>query len=320
MMSNRERRNGMAMLMSDETIQLAKEWRIKSAIIYRDGELLEDWHDGGSDSLGPLYSITKSVLSALIGIALDRGEIGSIDQPIGDYLDVSELDEQLRRSITIKHLLTMTPGFEWPDFDKPYKEMRASADPVAYTLAKPVIHEPGHAYTYNSGGSHLLSAILTAATGKSAVHYAKERLFQPLGFEAARWSEKNGISEGGTGLSLYGHDLAKIGMMYVQGGRWNGAEIVSPSWIEQSTALHHRGLLHYEPPIYGGYGYHWWISPEPFNGCADCYFAFGHGGQHLMNIPSLGLTIVIRKKITKRNDAKWARELIFQHLVPMALK
>lgn len=310
----------MAALMNKVIEQLATEWRIKSVIVYRNGELLEDWHGGGADTMGPLYSCTKSVLSALIGIAQERGDIRSIDQPIGDYIDVSMLDMSLRDRITIKHLLTMTPGFEWPDFDKPYKELRASHDPVAYTLAKPIIHEPGHAYTYNSGGSHLLSAILTAATGKSALLYAKERLFQPLGFKAARWSEKNGISEGGTGLSLFGHDLAKIGLLFLQQGRWEGTELISPSWIEESSALHHRGLLQYEPPIYGGYGYHWWVSPEQHNSCADCYFAFGHGGQYLMNIPTLGLTIVIRKKITKRNDAKWSRELIFQHLVPMAMR
>ncbi|MCR2805546.1 serine hydrolase domain-containing protein [Paenibacillus soyae] len=307
----------MKQLKEHSIEEAARERRIKSYVVYRDGRLLEEWHESGRDAIGPLYSCTKSVLSTLIGIALHRGEIESLRQPISVYLGDVEIGDENGHPITIEHLLTMTPGFDWPDFDKPYKTFRASQDPVAFTLARPVIHTPGHAFTYNSGGSHLLSAILTKATGQSALQYAERTLFGPLGFRAAKWTERGGISEGGTGLSLYGHDLAKIGLLYLRRGRWDDRQLLPGQWVEEAASMRHRALLHYEPPIYGGYGYHWWVSPQEHNGCADCYFAFGHGGQYLMNIPSLDLTVVVRKKITKRNEAIHARSFIFEHLVPL---
>lgn len=307
----------MKQLKEHSIVEAARERRIKSYLVYRDGELLGEWHESGKDAVGPLYSCTKSVLSTLIGIALNLGDIGSLQQPISDYLIGAARRNETIQAITIEHLLTMTPGFDWPDFDKPYKTFRASQDPIAFTLERSVIHTPGHAFTYNSGGSHLLSAILTKATGMSALRYAERHLFGPLDFRAAKWAERGGVSEGGTGLSLYGHDLAKIGMLHLRRGRWDDMQLLPEQWVEEAASLRHRALLHYEPPIYGGYGYHWWVSPEEHNDCADCYFAFGHGGQYLMNIPSLSLTIVVRKKITKRNEAIHARSFIFEQLVPL---
>ncbi|MBH5316453.1 serine hydrolase [Paenibacillus sp. GSMTC-2017] len=281
--------------------------------------MVDEWYRHGEDEVGPLYSCTKSVLSALIGIAIDQGELQSLDQKMSDILGCSEIVGAEGDTITIKHLLTMTPGFDWPDFDKPYKALRASQDPITFALKQPIIHDPGQAYTYNSGGSHLLSAILTKATGMSALQYGKKHLFEPLQFRAAKWSERNGISEGGTGLSLCGQDLAKFGALFIQEGVWEGQRIISGDWIKDSTRLHHRGLMNYEPPIYGGYGYHWWCSPFEHNEMADCYFAFGHGGQYLLMIPEFDLSIVIRKQITKRNDAIYSRKFIFEHLVPALL-
>ncbi|GKU78798.1 serine hydrolase [Paenibacillus sp. L3-i20] len=306
----------MGHVLSDSIITLLNEWKIKTVIVKKKSELLDEWYQSGEDEAGPLYSCTKSVLSALIGIAIDRGELTSLDQKMAHILNCRSIVGDVGENITIKDLLTMTPGFDWPDFDKPYKELRASQDPITFALQQPIIHEPGQSFTYNSGGSHLLSAILTKVTGMSALEYGKRHLFEPMQFQFARWSERNGISEGGTGLSLYGQDLAKIGSLYIQDGVWEGKQLLSRDWTRESTRLHHRGLLNYEPPIYGGYGYHWWCSPAEHNDYADCYFAFGHGGQYLLMIPSLEIVIVIRKQITKRNDAIYARKLIFEHLVP----
>ncbi|WP_051250855.1 serine hydrolase domain-containing protein [Paenibacillus harenae] len=292
------------------------DWKMKSVLVHKEGRLVAEWHERGKDTIGPLYSCTKSILSALIGIALERGDLSGINQPITDFLEhPPELGEALSR-INIAHLLTMTPGFDWPDFDKPYKPFRASDDPVRFVFERPLISEPGTAFAYNSGGSHLLSAILTKAAGKSALQYAKENLFGPLQFRAARWTERSGVNEGGTGLYLYASDLAKIGLLYAQQGSYGARQLISPDWVAQSTKLHHRGLLQYEPPIYGGYGYHWWHSPKEHNGHADCYFAFGHGGQYLLVSPEHELVIVIRKQVTKRNDAMLSRRLIFEHIIP----
>jgi CubicO group peptidase (beta-lactamase class C family) len=299
--------------------QLLSEWKMKTVIVLKGQQLLGEWYESGKDSIGPLYSCTKSILSALIGIAIDKGYLTSMDEPITDYLEhPPEISEALSQ-ITIKHLLTMTPGFDWPDFDKPYKAFKAAQDPIQFVFEQPLISEPGTAFAYNSGGSHLLSAILTNAVGMPALSFAKDYLFGPLGFHSARWMERRGINEGGTGLYLYGKDLARIGSLFAQNGRFDNKQLLSSAWVEDSTKLHHRGLLQYEPPIYGGYGFHWWHSPESHNGNCDCYFAFGHGGQYLLVAPAHELVIVIRKQVTKRNDAIWSRKLLFEHLIPACI-
>jgi CubicO group peptidase (beta-lactamase class C family) len=295
------------------------EWKMDSVIVLKGEQLLGEWYASGSDAIGPLYSCTKSILSVLIGIAIDKGILTNVDQPITDYLEHPKEIAEALSQITIKHLLTMTPGFEWPDFDKPYKAFKAASEPLAFVFNQPLISVPGTAFAYNSGGSHLLSAILTEAAGMSALSFAKEYLFEPLGFHSSRWMERAGINEGGTGLSLSGRDLAKIGSLYAQKGRYENKQLISSAWVEESTALHHKGLLQYEPPIYGGYAYHWWYSPSDHNGQCDCYFAFGHGGQYLLIVPEYELAIVIRKKITKRNEAMYARRLIFEHIIPDVL-
>lgn len=292
-----------------------EQWRMTSVMILRDDALAWEWHAKGEDSAGALLSCTKSLLSALIGIAIAEGHIQSVDQPIADFFETFA-----DSSIHIKHLLAMTSGWDWPDFDKPYKAMKKSADPIRFVLERPLISEPGTAYLYNSGGSHLLSAILTAATGQSALDFASDRLFRPMGFRQAKWTSHKGISEGGTGLQLYGRDLAKLGLLYLREGDWFGRQLIPSEWVQESTKKHHRGLLHYEPPIYGTYGYHWWQSPAEHNGAFDCYFAFGHGGQYLLVAPEERLVVVVRKALAGRNEAVKSRNLIFEHIAGAAKK
>ncbi|MBW7461570.1 serine hydrolase, partial [Paenibacillus sepulcri] len=177
------------------------------------------WHDKGEDRVGAVYSLTKSILSALIGIAIGEGCIQGVKQPIADYFaEVASAEDPRKRGILIEHLLTMTPGFHWPDFDKPYWKMRRTPDWVSFILDQPMAHTPGEAFTYNSGGSHLLSAILRKATGEPVYDYAKRHLFDKLGFIRPRWNSSSGIHEGGTGLHISAQDMAKFGQLYLQGG------------------------------------------------------------------------------------------------------
>ncbi|GLX70750.1 serine hydrolase domain-containing protein [Paenibacillus glycanilyticus] len=290
-------------------------WKMNSVLILRNETIAWEWHANGEDAVLPLLSCTKSLLSALIGIAIEEGHIQGVDQPVADFFDQVP-DSPVR----IKHLLTMTSGWDWPDFDKPYKAMKKAEDPIGFVTERPLISEPGTAYLYNSGGSHLLSAILTAATGQSALEYATSRLFLPMGFRQAKWTSHKGINEGGTGLQLYGRDLAKLGLLYLRGGDWFGKQLIPSAWVDESTRRHHRGLLHYEPPIYGAYGYHWWQSPAEHNGAFDCYFAFGHGGQYLLVAPDERLVVVVRKALAGRNEAVKSRNLIFEHIAGAAKK
>lgn len=294
------------------------EWKIKDIVVMEQGRLLWEWHDKAADRVGAIYSCTKSILSALIGIAIAQGHIGSLEQPISDYFEsIRRSTDERKRAITLKHLLTMTPGLEWPDFDKPYWSMKRKEDWIAFILDQPMAHEPGEAFTYNSGGSHLLSAILTQATGLSAFDYAQRELFGRLEFRRPRWNSSGGISEGGAGLHLSSVDMAKFGQLYLQRGRWNGEQLLPEGWVEQSTAVHHKGLLHYEPPIFGEYGYHWWLSAEEHNGAADLFFAKGYGGQYIFVIPPLDLVAVIRKEPEGKSNAIYSKKLLFEHLLAL---
>ncbi|CAH1208774.1 hypothetical protein PAECIP111893_02894 [Paenibacillus plantiphilus] len=292
------------------------EWKIKDVVIVHHGELLWDWHDKAADRVGAVYSCTKSILSALIGIALAKGHIKSLEQYISDYFEtIRHSTDKRKQAIKLKHLLTMTPGIHWPDFDKPYWSMKRNDDWISYILAQPMAHEPGEAFTYNSGGSHLLSAILTQATGMSAYEYAQRELFGKLDVRKPRWNSSAGISEGGAGLHLSSLDMAKFGQLYLQRGRWMGEQVLPESWVEQSTTVHHKGLLHYEPPIFGEYGYHWWLSAEEHNGAADLFFAKGYGGQYIFVIPPLDLVVVIRKEPEGKSGAIFSKKLLFEHLL-----
>ncbi|WP_274650758.1 serine hydrolase domain-containing protein [Paenibacillus humicola] len=298
-----------------------KAWKIKDIVVLRGDELAIEWHESGLDKVAAVYSCTKSVLSALIGIAIEQGRIGGIRQPAGDFFGELKEDGDVRkREITIEHLLTMTPGFDWPDFDKPYWKMKRTPDWLRFVLERPMAHQPGTAFTYNSGGSHLLSAIITRATGMTAAEYAERELFGKLGFRAVRWNGQGGVSEGGTGMHMTSLDMARFGLLYLRGGRWNGEQIVPAGWVRESVAVRSKGLQHYDPPIFGGYGYHWWISPQEVNGCADCYFAKGYGGQYIFVLPALDLVAAVRKEPTGRNEAMLSKRMLFERIVPFLRK
>ncbi|SDX52175.1 serine hydrolase [Paenibacillus sp. CF384] len=302
---------------TDELRNHLETWKINDVVILRGGSLLWEWHDKNADRVSAIYSCTKSILSALIGIAIGHGHINSIDDPIADYFSsLAATNDQRKRSIRIKHLLSMTSGLEWPDFDKPYWTMKRADDWISFILSQPMAHEPGEAFAYNSGGSHLLSAILTQATGTSAYAYAEEHLFHKLGFRKPRWNSHDGIYEGGAGLHMTSRDMANFGQLYLQGGLWEGEQVIPRSWVETSTSVHHKGLAHYEPPIFGEYGYHWWISTEAHNGVVDYCFAKGYGGQYIFIVPSYDLVAAIRKEPEGKSSAMAAKELLFQHILP----
>ncbi|SDT49102.1 CubicO group peptidase, beta-lactamase class C family [Paenibacillaceae bacterium GAS479] len=300
-----------------------EKWKIKGVHAEQAGQELLHWNSSGEDRPAAILSCTKSVLSALIGIAIDQGIIGSVHDSIVPYLDGDDQelvhalrDDPRKRSITLEHLLTMTSGLDWPDFDKPYWELKEAKNPTAFVLGRPLAHELGDVFTYNSGGSQLLAIALERAAGESLSRFARRHLFRPLGIGPVRWNRLQGGQEGGAGLSVGMRDLAKLGRLYVQEGSWEGKQIVSADWVRQSVQPHHKGLLHYEPAVYGCYGYHWWVSPADKQPGPDFYFAFGYGGQYLFAVPSLDLTVVVRKSLDGRNKAILSRRVMEEFILP----
>jgi CubicO group peptidase (beta-lactamase class C family) len=237
-----------------------------------------------------LASVTKSVMTTLIAIAADQGRV-DLDQPMLDFFadrTVANLDERKRR-ITVRHLTGMVSGLACAgEHDEPtLHQMNASPDWVQFTLDLPMAAEPGTTFSYCSPGMHLLSAILQEATGATAFDFAKENLFGPLGITEAAWpADAQGVSHGWGDLRLFPRDAAKIGYLWINGGRWEGRQIVSEDWVEASSSFK------IETGDYWGedYGYGWWILSDDDD--VPGYAAAGRGGQRISVFPTLDIVAV----------------------------
>jgi hypothetical protein len=246
-----------------------------------------------------LQSVTKSVTATLIGIAIERGEIPGVDTPVFELLsdyDLSGLDPRVRDA-TLEDLLTMRLGIEWHENDRPLDDtnttlqLEKSDDWVAFTLAQPADSDPGGKWNYNSGGSHLMSAIILQATGQTTAEYAEDHLFGPLGIQDYHWKrDPQGLPDTEGGLYLAAEDLARIGVLYLQDGVWDGERLLPEGWVAAATARHVDDVAPNNPNWNWGYGYQWWRLDASG---LDVWAGLGFGGQNLIVIPDRGLVGVI---------------------------
>jgi len=281
------------LLIADEFIQnrLPDAY---SLLVVRNGYLVfEKYYSWGSpDKFALVHSVTKSVTSALIGIALDKGYLRSVDQKLFDFFPehiTDDLDPR-KKEISIKHLLTMSTGFKWNDWGPEMRFWCTSPNWAKFTVALPQEKNPGDAFNYNSATSHLLSIIVSKSTKTSTLDFAKQNLFEPLGIQSAYWhQDPQGYYIGGFGLGLSARDLAKIGFLYLNNGYWNGQPIVSEDWVRESTDQQIQANRH---PVYGsfGYGYQWWV--KEVDGCSS-FRAWGRRGQFIVVVPELDLVIAV---------------------------
>jgi CubicO group peptidase (beta-lactamase class C family) len=251
-------------------------------------------------SLHTLQSVSKSVTSALIGIAIARGEIPGVEVAIVPYFTPFKLPETdaRREAITLHHLLTMTAGIRWDESTIPYTDpanscalMEASEDWVQFVLDQPMADEPGAVWVYNSGVTELLSFVLKMATGHEAHDYAAEHLFGPLGIDSHFWKRTpTGLADTEGGLYLAPRDLAKIGYLYLKDGVWEGRRILPEGWVKTSTTPSVNPRLSRAPGR--RYGYQWWLLPRAEAASQYAYAALGYGGQYLMVVPELELIAV----------------------------
>jgi CubicO group peptidase (beta-lactamase class C family) len=264
-------------------------YKVDSMLIVRNGYLVKENYANSYDAntRHQIFSVTKSIISALVGIAIEEGKIKGIDQPIADYYPELMNDTQLaKKSITIKHLLTMTSGLNWPELAIPYTssenplvQMYESPNQVKFILERDMSSEPGELYNYSSADSHLLSAIVQSAVGMTTEQYAREKLFKPIGISDIEWpSDEQGISLGGAGLFLLPVDMARFGYLYLRNGVWEDQQIIPSSWVQQSTTLQASGMFKY--------GYLWRIGDE------GDYYAMGYRGQFILVSPKLDLVVV----------------------------
>jgi len=252
-----------------------------------------------ADTLHNVKSVSKSVASLTVGIALDRGLIGSVDEPIFNFFpELADLRTPEKDRLLLRHALTMTTGLAWveatPDTgDENNDEARThrAADPCRYVLGLPTTAPAGQEFFYNTGALTLVSAIVRKATGRPLDELARAALFEPLGISGTEWSRVKGDTDAGGGLRLRPRDMAKIGQLVLAGGRWNGRQIVSKEWIETSTTPKIKAVA---DGFDGRYGYLWWLARYRINGRdVDCVAAQGRGGQYIRIVPDLDLVVVV---------------------------
>ena len=248
------------------------------------------WHPyyHGTD-LHTMQSISKTVTSAIIGVAITRGDFkAGLHTPVLSYFDVGKVKnvDDRKRRMTLQDVLTMTAGLEWIE-DVPYDDprsdsslMEATDDWVQYVIDKPMAEEPGAVFNYSSGATELLAYIFHKETGQDIDAYGEEYLFEPLGIKHYWKRTYNGVVDTEGGLYLSGADLAKIGYLYLNDGVWDGKRHISEAWIRQSLT----------PAIDTGwqglkYGFKWWLQPSK-DGKEYIWHGIGFGGQRLMVFPS----------------------------------
>ena len=263
--------------------------RLHSMLISRNGELLfENYYNGtGPERQANIKSASKSVISALVGIAIDQGLIEGVDQPLGDFFpDLLQGDENAaKRAITIEDLLTMRSGLETTS-NRNYGAWVASSNWVRHALNKPLVENPGGRMIYSTGSTHLLSAILTKVSGVTTWRFAQDWFAEPQGLNLARWlRDPQGIYFGGNDMTMTPRQLLAFGELYLNGGRAGDTQVIPESWVRSSfvgrtASPRERGRF---------YGYGWWIRPMDRHAV---FYAWGYGGQFVFVVPTLDLVVV----------------------------
>lgn len=313
--------------------------RVNSLLIVKNDQLIFEhyYNNYTKDSYHYIASITKSIISALVGVAIDKGFIKSVDQRVLEFFPEfgKKNSKDLLEELTIENLLTMKTGFLWKESIKGgsapmFKRLKRQKNWIEFILNLPIVRNKMNTFQYNSGVTHLLSAIIAKATHLETQQFANEFLFKAIGIEEFPESNKNsyrseeiinndtiyiwlkdpqGINIGGWGITIKARDLAKFGMVYLNLGRWRDNQIISGNWIRDSikNSIEDSNL---KDGI--GYGYQWWISE------IDPYFVFnarGAGGQVISCIPELKLVVVIT---ADANLLRWKDPfyLIAKYIIP----
>jgi CubicO group peptidase (beta-lactamase class C family) len=294
---------------------------IESLVIVRRGILVLDeyFYGRAPQMLKFLQSATKSVTSLLVGIAIDRGDLRSVDVPVhsffGDYGGRRWVDK--RYDITLRQALAMTAGLEWnetlpyTDLHNDNLQMNRSGDWIGYVLDRPSRPKTPGWFEYMSGLSILLGGVLHRATGQRVDAFAREHLFEPLGIDRFEWTcRPDGTCHTGAGLSLRPRDLAKLGQVVLNGGAWGGRRLVSDAWIRESTAVHSS-----TDAI--TYGYQWWLSRGlPLGEGEPLIMARGLGDQFLLIMPRHELVVVSTAKVSENTAALLL--MLREHILPAA--
>lgn len=301
------------------------ENKLHSILLVRNNQLLIEEYFNGHSANKPhdLRSTTKSISSILLGIAIDKGFIDNIHDPISKYLKnpipTKNIDKR-KDEITLQHLVTMSTGLECNDWDKrsagQEDKVYKKKDWIQYTLNLPMVNEPGDVSNYCSMGEVLLKEIISRASGMPINQFADEYLFKPLGMENISWGHTSGknVISAGKRLNMTSRDMAKIGQLILNGGIWNGKQIVSEKWIEEATTP--------KTQITGvDYGYFWRNIPFKVNEKVFVSkMATGNGGQYIMVFPELDIVAIFTGGAYNSQEDKLPFAIMNKVFLPIFIK
>jgi CubicO group peptidase (beta-lactamase class C family) len=288
--------HGMSSTILDEMMQFIEDSNapIRGLVVTRNGYIVKEqyWNYYTENTTHHIFSCTKSFTGTLIGIAINEGFIDNVSQKVVDFfpeMTIENMDSR-KGNMTLEHVLTMTTGLDWNEWntsyshaDNMYNQMFSSDSPIQFFLNLRSVYDPGTHWVYTTGASHLLSAIVQATTGMSTRTFADEYLFDPLNMTIGGWNvDPQGVNNGGTQLYVTARTMAKLGLLYLNNGTWNGQEILSKDYVTQAITSHaniEAGL---------DYGYQWWLDTAD-----DTFSARGSEGQYIYVIPAYNIVIAI---------------------------
>jgi CubicO group peptidase (beta-lactamase class C family) len=281
--------------------------RLRSLVVSRRGEVVLERYFNGARATQPanIKSASKSIISALVGIAIARGHIKGLDQPISDFFpELAKDKDPVKRTITIEDLVTMRSGLESTS-GRNYGAWVQSPNWVRYVLSRPVTDEPGTRVQYSTGSSHLLSAILTRTTKVSTWQFAQEHLAKPLGFTLARWpADPQGVFFGGNEMLMTPRQMLAFGELYARGGRVADRQVVPKQWVDWSFIPRGRSRWGSDREYGGG----WWIRELAGR---PTYYAWGYGGQFIFVVPSADMVIVTTSRSDVSRDRRDHNDAIY---------
>lgn len=339
--------NTQAMVAAMTQIGRGTYNELHSLLIVKDGRLvleeygsgrMYDYDYGRPDHLGPIinfdrdrlhivHSVSKSYMSTLIGIAIQEGYIPSEDASLLSFFpEHADAAQSGKDDILLKHVMSMSSGLQWNEWDVGAMDFENSdnfrfqfaLDPPGYFFGKPLLHEPGTSFYYNTAGFQMMGEVLRRATAMPVDQFAAQYLFAPLGVTHFAWPQfEHGQVYLVGDLFLKPRDMAKFGQLVLQGGLWNGQQVVPAGWFEMATAesisVAHTGYKGYQ-----GYGLHWWRKTFNIGGQAiEGIHADGLAGQAIMVFPSLNLVVVVTSG--NYNRAELEHALVAEHVLPAVI-
>jgi CubicO group peptidase (beta-lactamase class C family) len=258
-------------------------------VVHRGHVIAEAFWSGTPETLHHVRSVTKTVSSTLVGIAADRGYLGDLNTRMVDGLPADLVpSDPAKHAILISHLLTHATGLQW-DENAEFFPWATSGNPNRYILDKPLVADPGTTFVYNTATTHVLSPVLEELTDRQVEGFAAEFLFAPLGITNWRWeADAQGYAFGGHGLQLRTEDIAKLGLLFIQHGWWQGERVVSTDWVRTATFPHVPGNQPWGAVDSLQYGFLWWLGEGDES---PLYFALGWGGQFVVCVPDRDLVV-----------------------------